>query len=85
MSTTTKQGKIASKDKVTPKPGPSPVARAATVVLVLAIVIVLTAGGVALYCVLRMRKAQSDAANAMRMKGNLLDQDGDEAFDAHEI
>lgn len=85
VSTTTKQGKIASKDKVTPKPGPSPVARAATVVLVLAIVIVLTAGGVALYCVLRMRKAQSDAANAMRMKGNLLDQDGAEAFDAHEI
>lgn len=85
MSTTTKQGKIETDPQPTAPPGPSPVARAATVVLVLAIVIVLTAGGVALYCVLRMRKAQSDAAHAMRMKGNLLDQDGAEAFDAHEI
>ena len=85
MSTTTKKGEVVTQHKVTAKPGPSPVARAATVVLVLAIVIVLTAGGVALYCVLRMRKAQSDADHAMRMKGNLLDQDGAEAFDAHEI
>merc|ERR1719331_6244 len=86
VPTTTKKGQIESKgNKITPKPASSPVASAAIVVLVLAIVIVLTAGGVAVYCVLRMRKAQSDAANAMRMKGNLLDQDGAEAFDAHEI
>jgi len=78
-STTTQTGQV--NNQPTKKGG---VTTAGIVVLVLAILAGVAGTVVALYCVLRIRKIQSNDATTQKMRGNLLDQDG-ETFDGHEI